>query len=451
MKQEQFAISSTWLLSALVVIVFSFACNEEKQSAYDQPPNLILIMADDLGHAGIGCFGNEEIQTPYLDQLAAEGLRFSNYYANSTVCTPTRAALLTGRYQQRSGMEGVIYVKGPTREVGMSPNEITLAELLKTQGYATGIMGKWHLGYDKAFFPTEQGFDEFYGYVSGNIDFHSHYDNAGIYDWWHNQDSLIEEGYVTDLITQHALDFIDQHQHEPFLLYIPHEAPHAPFQGRNDPGYRYPDQEFSYYGPVEDKATAYKEMVEVMDEGIGRIIEKIKTLKLDENTLIVFVSDNGAERDYGHNGSLRGWKTNLFEGGIRVPGITWWPGKIPAGETDLPVMSFDWMPTFLSLSGTPLPEDLKLDGQDLSGLLLQGDPLPQRPLFWRYRAQKVIRDDHWKLLVDEKEGSMLFNLQADPNETIDLAAEQPELVQKLTQKLVAWELEMDSGREMITE
>lgn len=451
MTLKKIDISTGYLLVALAVTIFAFACNEGEEPAGEQPPNLILIMADDLGHAGIGCFGNTEIRTPHLDQMAAEGLRFTHFYANSTVCTPTRAALLTGRYQQRSGMEGVIYVKGPTRELGLSPDEITLAELLKQRGYATGIMGKWHLGYQKSFFPTEQGFDEFYGYVSGNVDFHSHYDNAGIYDWWHNQDSLIEEGYVTDLISQHSLDFIDKHQDQPFLLYIPHEAPHAPFQGRNDPGYRYPDTEFSYYGPVADKDAAYREMVEVMDEGIGRIIDKLKALDLDRNTLVVFVSDNGAEKNYGHNGSLRGWKTNLFEGGIRVPGIAWWPGKITAGESDLPVMSFDWMPTFLSLSGTPLPEDLKLDGQDLSELLLQGAPLARRSLFWRYRGQKVIRDNHYKLLVDEKAGSMLFNLQSDPNETTDLAGEQPELVRQLAQKLADWESEMDAGREMITE
>jgi arylsulfatase A-like enzyme len=427
------------------------ACQEPKPSGGQRPPNLILIMADDLGHAGIGCFGNQEIRTPHLDQMAAEGLRFTHFYANSTVCTPTRAALLTGRYQQRSGLEGVIYVKGPTRQLGLPQSEITLAELLRQDGYATGIMGKWHLGYQPSYFPTEQGFDEFYGYVSGNIDFHSHYDNAGIYDWWHNRDSLVEEGYVTDLITQHSLDFIDRHQDQPFFLYIPHEAPHAPFQGRNDPGYRYPDVDFSYYGPVEDKHAAYREMVEVMDEGIGRIMSKLKELELDRNTLVVFISDNGAEKNYGHNGSLRGWKTNLFEGGIRVPGIAWWPEHIAQGVSDQPVMSFDWMPTFLALSGTPLPVELKLDGVDLSPLLLEGEPLDRRPLFWRYRGQKVIRDGQWKLLVDEKAGKMLFNLKDDPNETTDLADKQTELVMQLENKLNEWEQEMLSQREMITE
>lgn len=422
-----------------------------RMTSAERPPNLILIMADDLGYAGIGCFGNPEIKTPNLDRLADRGLRLTNYYANSTVCTPTRAALLTGRYQQRCGLEGVIYVKGPTRQVGMPQSEVTLAEVLKKEGYATGIMGKWHLGYQSAYFPTQQGFDEFYGYVSGNIDFHSHYDNAGIYDWWYNQDSLIEEGYVTDLITQHSIDFIRKNREKPFFLYVPHEAPHAPFQGRHDPGYRYPGRDFSYYGPVEDKMAAYREMVEIMDEGIGQIIKTLEQLALDQNTLIVFVSDNGAEQNYGHNGNLRGWKTNLFEGGIRVPGIAHWPGKISAGVSDTPVMSFDWMPTFMTLSGATLPAGLELDGEDLSPLLLRQQPLSSRSLFWRYRGQKVIREGNWKLLVDQEQGTMLFNLQTDPGETTNLAAAQPERVERLRQQLEKWEKEVGPAGGLITD
>ncbi len=446
MKNNLFAVTIIFL-----TIAFLTNCSVQKEPDQEATrPNFILIMADDLGYGGIGCFGNTEINTPNLDQMASEGIRLTNYYANSTVCTPTRAAMLTGCYQQRSGMEGVIYVRPPSRNLGMSPEEVTLAEILQANGYATGIMGKWHLGYQQQFFPTEQGFDEFYGYVSGNIDFHSHYDNSGQYDWWHNQDSIFEEGYVTDLITQHAVDFIQQHQEQPFFLYIAHEAPHAPFQGRNDPGYRFPGEEFSYYGPVEDKHAAYQEMVEVMDEGIGEVLSTLKQLDLDSNTLVVFVSDNGAEQNYGDNGGLKGWKTNLFEGGIRVPGIAWWPGKIESAVSDQVVMSFDWMPTFLSLAQTAIPDSLSLDGEDLSGFLRGGVPLTERTLFWRYRNQKVVRNGNWKMMVDEKEGTLLFDLENDQMEQQNIADQNPAIVEDLKAELHRWEQEVDRNGEMIT-
>ncbi len=415
------------------------------------PPNVILIMADDLGYKGISCYGNQDIQTPHLDQLAAEGIRFTDYHANCTVCTPTRAALLTGRYQQRSGLEGVIYVRGPTRQLGMSLDEITLAELLKQRGYATGIMGKWHLGYKKEYFPTRQGFDEFYGYVSGNIDFHSHYDNSGIYDWWHNEDSLIEQGYVTDLITRHSVDFIEKHQDSSFFLYVAHQAPHAPFQGREDSAYRFPNREFSYYGNVEDKEAAYVEMVEVMDEGIGKIMETVDRLGLAEHTLIIFVSDNGAEQHYGHNGELRGWKTTLFEGGIRVPAIVRWKNHISPAVSDELVMSFDWMPTLLALSQIPIPDALTLDGIDITPLLLDQSPLTERMLFWRYRQQKAVREGDWKLLLDEEQGPMLFNLKEDRGEQVNLAEKYEDKVMHMKEAIISWEQEVYGTREMLTQ
>ena len=450
MKGWMTASRIVWLLLSTLPFLCRCSGTDSATSNDERPPNFILIMADDLGYGGIGCYGHPEIRTPNLDKMAAEGLRLSSYYANSTVCTPTRAALLTGRYQQRSGLEGVIYVRGSTRQLGMSRSELTLAEALKANGYSTGIMGKWHLGYRKEFFPTHQGFDEFYGYVSGNIDFHTHYDNAGLFDWWHNLDSLDEPGYVTDLITQHAVEFIENHRNEPFFLYIPHEAPHAPFQGRSDPGYRFPDQDFSYYGPVADKDRAYREMVEVMDEGIGAVFAALKQHNLESNTMVVFVSDNGAERDYGDNGGLRGWKTNLFEGGIRVPGIAWWKGRILPAESDVPVMSFDWMPTFLALSNTKLPAEHLLDGIDLSSQLLNNTPPGPRPLFWRYRQQKAVRENQWKLIVDADRGTMLFNLLKDPLENRNLADQEKATTAELLMKLEEWEREVTGDRPLIT-
>lgn len=428
------------ILCLFAGMVSLLACGETEEP---RRPNIVIIMADDLGYGGISSYGNDSIHTPHLDSLARQGLKFTDFYANAPVCTPTRAALMTGRYQQRAGLEGVIYVRGETRQVGMDTSQVTIAELLRQQGYATGIMGKWHLGYKKAFNPVHHGFDTFYGYVSGNIDYHTHYDNAGIYDWWHNLDSLQEEGYVTDLITRHAVQFIHRHKAEPFFLYVPHEAPHVPFQGRDDPGYRYPGQEFSYYGPVEDRLRAYREMVEVMDEGIGSIMQALRENGLEENTLFFFLSDNGALARFGSNGGLNGQKTNLYEGGIRVPAIAYWKGKIRPGETSAVALSMDLLPTALSISGASVSEKYTLDGLDISPLLLQQQPLGERTVFWRYRGQKAVRRGSWKLLITESD-TALYNLDRDIGETKNVSARQPEKVEALTDALRDWEAEMDA-------
>ncbi len=403
-------------------------------------PNFILIMADDLGYEGIGCFGNKSIQTPALDRMAQEGLILEDYHSNGPVCSPTRAAMLTGQYQQRSGLEGVVYARGPTRKTGLDTSAITLAEILKDHGYATMITGKWHLGYEPEFNPIHHGFDEFYGYVSGNVDFHSHFDNAGVYDWYHNTDTFVEEGYVTDLITEHAVQFIEENKTKPFFLYVPHEAPHVPFQGRNDPAYRFEDNEFSYYGPVEDRERAYREMVEVMDEGVGKILNKVEELSLLENTLIVFVSDNGGEK-FGHNGALNGSKGSLYEGGHRVPGLVYWKGQIkPNTVSEATIMSFDWMPTFLSLAGIEIPA--QLDGIDLSDHLLNGTPIRSRMLFWRYRDELAVRDGDHKLVVTPSD-TLLFNLTDDLEESEDISQTHEKIRLDLLRQAEQWETEMD--------
>ncbi len=410
-----------------------------------EKPNIILIMADDLGYGDIGCYGNNEIKTPALDKLATMGLKFTDYHSNGAVCSPTRAALLTGRYQQRSGIEGVIYAKGETRQTGLDIEELTFGDFMKSTGYATGIVGKWHLGYRIDYNPIYQGFDYFRGYVSGNIDYHSHIDGAGFSDWWHDLEKVEEEGYVTDLVTEYALTFIEKNKDKPFFLYVAHEAPHFPYQGRNDIADRTQNGKFPGLGSRTDKAGAYKEMIEVMDEGIGKIVDRLVMLGLSNNTLIIFCSDNGGSNSVADNGNLKGSKGSLWEGGHRVPAIAYWPNSIrPGTSTKETVMSMDLFPTFVNLSKAESLPDFKFDGVDITSLLLDNKPLPERTLFWKYRNQKVARKGKWKLMVDIDD-SYLYNLDADISEKINLVDSKIKITSGLKSDLERWELDVSNG------
>ena len=406
-------------------------------------PNIILIMADDLGYGDIGCYGSTKIRTPNINALAKAGMKFTDYHSNCPVCSPTRAALLTGRYQQRSGIEGVVYAKGPARQTGLALEETTFAEVLGERGYATALFGKWHLGYNVEFNPVRQGFDEFRGYVSGNVDFHSHIDGAGFDDWWKNLEKIPEEGYTTDLITKHGVDFIERHKDEPFCLYLPHEAPHSPYQGRNDPPERLGDGKKGSKAKGPEITRAYKEMVEVMDEGIGRIVETVRRLGMERKTFIFFCSDNGATRQ-GSNGALSGYKGSLWEGGHRVPAVAYWPGRIRPGTTGQTVLGMDLYATMISIAGAKLPAGLRLDGVDLLGVLTEHEKLPQRTLFWRYRKERAVRRGPWKLLVRDNEAA-LYNLDEDLGEKNDIAQTKPRMLKRLEDELAAWEREVSAG------
>ncbi len=436
--------SSLIIIPVLLVLAASISCGPDRTSgtAGERPPNIILIMADDLGYGDIGCFGNTRINTPHLDSMAARGIRFTDYHSNGVVCTPTRAALMTGRYQQRAGLEGVIYVQGETRQTGLDTAQVTLAEVLNNRGYRTGILGKWHLGYRKPYNPVKQGFDLFRGFVSGNIDYHSHYDNATIYDWWHDLDSVVEPGYATDLITGHALEFIEKNREQPFFLYVAHAAPHWPYQGRGDKPDRLPGLEHDPRGSRTDRDQAYREMVEVMDEGIGKIMASLREKGLEEQTLVIFCSDNGGVPELGNNGTLNGHKGTVWEGGHRVPAIVCWKGQIDPGTSDQTVMGMDVFPTIRSIAGITGPSGPDTDGRDLSGLLLSGEKLPERHLVWRYRNQKAVRRGPYKLLILPSD-TLLFHLGEDPGETRDLSAELPGTADSLRNYLKDWEWDMD--------
>lgn len=398
-------------------------------------PNFVIIMADDLGYGDIGCFGSGNIKTPNLDALAAGGLRFTDFHSNGAVCSPTRAALMTGRYQQRSGIGGVITAAGH-RGVGLAESEVTFAETLAAAGYAPAIFGKWHLGYAREFNPVRQGFGEFRGYVSGNVDFFSHVDQEGFEDWWKDDRLQPEEGYTTHLITKHGVRFIKENKDKPFCLYLPYEPPHYPYQGPNDKAQRKIGQKGRISADRKDIDEVYREMIEEMDKGIGEIIATLSDNGLTEKTLVFFCSDNGANNN-GSNGSLRGQKGQIWEGGHRVPGIAFWPGKIEAGtETDATALSMDLFPTMLDAAAIkPVPG---LDGTSLIPLMTEGKPLAERTVFWNVGKDSAARRGPWKLVMTggKGNGAQIYDLSNDIGEKSPV--EDPEAKAELMKSLEAW-------------
>ena len=437
-----------------------------QEGAAGTSPNLVVIMADDLGYGDISPYDGW-IDTPRLDRMAGEGMRFLDFHSSGNVCSPTRAGLMTGRYQQRAGIPGVLFAN-PARashDDGIGAGELTLAEALRARGYATGIFGKWHLGYRARFNPVRHGFDEFRGFVSGNIDYHSHIDTMGRADWWRDDELSTEPGYATHLVTQHALRFIDRHRDRPFFLYLPHHAPHYPFQGPDDPADRTEGGEFDPRGSVADRRRAYRGMVQEMDAGVGEVLDALEAHGIADRTLVWFFSDNGAAR-WGSNGPLRGLKATDWEGGHRVPSIAVWPGRIPAGaESGQLASTLDVMPTLLALvgsgaeaaAGSSGPGTMTLpafDGVDLSPVLLRQETLARRQLFWgadgTFWNGAAVRDGPWKLLIDRHEGTpgppMLFNLDDDLAEQEDLAGVHPERVERLLAALEAWKVDVGAIR-----
>lgn len=440
-NRHRFGLSrAPWTLLALILLL---TCSVTAQGA---PPNFVIIMADDMGYADASCYGNTAYTMPALDRLAREGMRFTDFHSSGTVCSPTRAGLLTGRYQQRAGIPGVVYAGfDQNRHHGLFPSEVTFPERLNLQGYTCGVFGKWHLGYDKRYNPVHHGFDRFHGYVSGNIDYISHFDRMEVADWWQGLELVAEEGYSTHLISKHAGQFIEQNRDRPFCVYVAHEAPHSPYQGPNDPPVRGPDKQ----KPVgkTDIPRAYREMMEEMDRGIGEVVETIDRLGLGENTLIFFLSDNGGTPS-GSNGPLRGFKGQVWEGGHRVPAVARWPGRIPAGVVcEQTAISLDLMPTVLELAGADVPRGHQLDGVSLVPALLREDSLGERKLFWQYNEKRAMRDGPWKLVVGEKGMTepALFHLGNDLGENDDLATTQSQRVERMVAEIETWYEEVLDG------
>ena len=333
-------LSRRCFLSAAAGAPLAFAARER--------PNIVILLADDLGSGDLGFRGAKDIRTPNLDRLAREGVRFSQSYSNGAVCSPTRTALLTGQYQQRHGIDGVIYVQ--ERDRGLPDNALTLAEVLKKAGYATGLIGKWHLGYPKETFPTRQGFDTFKGLLSGNIDYFQHVDRKLIPDLWDGEEPITDARYMTKFIGDETLRFLDRNARSPFFLYVAFNAPHDPFQAPEDA----PLANQKAFVEKRDRAT-YARMVEAVDTEVGRITDKLRALRIDKKTCVFFMSDNGGVREVASNAPFRGYKGTLWEGGIRTPMVASWPGEFPSGRTvEGLVVGMDLFATAVDITGASL-------------------------------------------------------------------------------------------------
>jgi arylsulfatase A len=405
-------------------------------------PNVVLIVLDDMGYGDLGCYGCTDIRTPNIDRLAKQGVKFTNFYSNGPVCTPTRAGLMTGRYQQRVGLEWAI--SPGERAPGLPVEEVSLPRMLKGAGYATALFGKWHLGYKHEFGPIAHGFDEFFGLLSADIDHYSHREINGEPDLYEGDRPVEKKGYMTDLITDRSVAFVEKNADKPFFLEVAYNAVHWPFQPPDQPG-DVRDVKTWYKGTRDD----YAKMLERVDAGVGLILASLERRGLTDRTLVIFTNDNGGER-LSKSGALAGHKGYLLEGGIRVPCLIRWPGRVPEGKLSaVPAMTMDLTATILAATGAKPPETRKLDGIDLSPILNGTKPGPNRTLFWRIdrgrAGQWAARKGKWKY-IRYSGGELLFDLDADTGEKIDLSDREPGVVAGLRREMVDWEAEMARSR-----
>ncbi len=413
--------------------------------------NIIFIVADDLGFADLGCYGGREARfgpvSPNIDALAAGGIRFTDGYSNSPVCSPTRFALMTMRYQYhlRGALEEPINSrsKGSTT-LGLPADLPTLPSLLREAGYATALVGKWHLGYPPTFGPLRSGYDEFFGIMAGGVDYFTHASGRGDHDLYLGEEEHREVGYLTDIFSRRAVDYVERmapaaRDGKPFFLSLHYTAPHWPWETRDD-AHIAPDVAKNLFHLDGGNIHSYRRMIHHMDEGIGWLMEALRRTGIADDTLVAFTSDNGGER-FSDNWPLVGGKMDLTEGGIRVPWIAHWPAAIPAGSTsDQHCMTMDWSATMLDIGGGRPHADYPLDGVSLLRVLKDPTATFARPLFWRmnHRSQRAYRLGNWKYLkVDDAE--YLFDIPVDERERANLAHKFPDRLAQMRDEWLAWE------------
>jgi arylsulfatase A-like enzyme len=408
-------------------------------------PNILFILADDLGYGDLSCYGRPDYQTPHLDHLAKQGVRFVNAYSASPVCTPTRCAFITGRYPARTrvGLEEPLTEKGDLGErakfLGLPPEHPTVASLLKQSGYQTALIGKWHLGYLPNFGPMQSGFDEFFGIMSGAADFFTHKDMRGDSDLYEGKVPVERIGYTTEMLTERAVEYISNHgkRLSPFYLSLHYTAPHWPWEGPRDlevsralgRGY----EGFTAGGSLK----TYAAMMKSLDDGIGEVLRALDRAGLTRNTLVIFTSDNGGER-FSYNWPFRGQKFSLFEGGIRVPAIVHWPGTVPVGVvTEQAAITMDWTATFLAAGNARVDSAYPLDGNNLLPVIRGTQPVYERTFFWRTSLQDAALQGHWKYVKDGAQ-EYLFDLSVDAREQANFRELNPTMFTRLRDEFKKW-------------
>lgn len=433
MDRRRFILHAAGTAAALAIA--PSAVSAERWLARRRRPNVLLIMSDDLGYADLGITGRTDYRTPTLDGLAGQGVQFSQFYTSAPVCTPTRVALMTGRYPART-LAG-LYEPLTTEPIGLEPDPPTLGTLMKRAGYETALVGKWHLGTLPRFHPLRHGFDEFYGFLGPAADYASHVDTETRRSLFQDGTRPVEtRGYLTDLFTERAVRIVSRRRSRPFFLNLQYNAPHWPWQGPGDPPY--PDSASPSSGGSPE---TYGRMVTSMDAGVAHVLDALRRHGLEDETLVVFTSDNGGER-YSHMGPFAAGKMSLHEGGLRVPAMARWPGVIPAGSrTDQVAATMDLTATFAAVAGVPTAGAAPMDGIDLTPALTGARGTVPRELYWRIsqrRKQKAMRVGDWKYL-QTADGEFLYDLSSDVGEKTDLKDQQPRVFQQLREKMAAWE------------
>lgn len=431
----------------LQTVAGATAVSATAQTRTERPPNLVFIMADDMGYADLGCFGATDIRTPHIDRIASRGARFTDCYANAPICTPTRVGFLTGQYQQRFGPELELPL-GPhnNKTAGLLPSQSELPGALKRAGYRTGAFGKWHVGWNPEYRPLQHGFDEYFGTLLGNADMYTHRYHDNSEDLWDGNELVEREGYLTELLAERAVQFVEKSADDPFFLYLPFNAVHWPFQ---PPGH--PEQLATPENWRDGVREDYAAMVESMDTAVGQVVDALERTGTADNTLLVFTNDNGGER-LSDNGPFFHTKATVFEGGVRVPAVVQWPGVIPEGATcDQVCASMDFTATFLKAAGAE--PRATLDGVDLRSVFEDPNATFERPLFWRVltdgRQQRAARIGKWKY-IDDGIGArglpeLLFDLETDPGERKNLYYRNQELAADMRRQYLAWERDVEAS------